>query len=42
MSEKTKLGNFFEDFSLGQTITHATPRTLTEGNVAASIPETAI
>ena len=34
MSEKTKLGNFFEDFCVGQTITHATPRTLTAGDVA--------
>jgi 2-methylfumaryl-CoA hydratase len=34
MSEKTRLGNFFEDFSVGQTIAHATPRTLTEGDVA--------
>ena len=34
MSSKTNSGNFFEDFRLGQTITHATPRTLTEGDVA--------
>ena len=34
MSEKTKLGNFFEDFCVGQTITHATPRTITAGDVA--------
>src|SRR5712691_8567695 len=27
-------GNFFEDFSLGQTIRHATPRTVTAGDVA--------
>ena len=27
-------GNFFEDFSLGQSLIHATPRTLTEGDVA--------
>ena len=27
-------GNFFEDFALGQTIRHATPRTLTQGDVA--------
>src|SRR5437764_10246497 len=26
--------NFFEDFALGQTIRHATPRTLTQGDVA--------
>jgi 2-methylfumaryl-CoA hydratase len=31
---KTTPGNFFEDFRLGQTITHATPRTVTEGDVA--------
>jgi 2-methylfumaryl-CoA hydratase len=35
MSEGKSLpGSFFEDFSLGQLITHATPRTLTEGDVA--------
>ena len=31
---KTNPGNFFEDFSLGQTIVHATPRTVTEGDVS--------
>src|SRR3954467_281923 len=31
---KTTPGNFFEDFRLGQKITHATPRTLTTGDVA--------
>jgi 2-methylfumaryl-CoA hydratase len=31
---KTGAGNFFEDFRLGQTIAHATPRTITEGDVA--------
>src|SRR3954469_8627589 len=31
---KTSAGNFFEDFRLGQTIRHATPRTLTVGDVA--------
>jgi len=31
---KTTPGNFFEDFRLGQTITHATPRTITAGDVA--------
>lgn len=33
---KTKItaGNFFEDFSLGQVIHHATPRTITEGDVS--------
>lgn len=34
MSAKNRLGNFFEDFRVGQTIAHATPRTLTEGDVA--------
>lgn len=34
MSEKTGLGNFFEDFRVGQTIAHATPRTVTAGDVA--------
>ena len=28
---KTSSGNFFEDFRLGQSITHATPRTVTAG-----------
>lgn len=31
---KTTSGNFFEDFHLGQTIAHATPRTVTTGDVA--------
>ena len=31
---KTNTGNFFEDFRLGQEITHATPRTLTDGDTA--------
>lgn len=34
MSNKTNPGNFFEDFRLGQEIIHATPRTVTEGDVA--------
>lgn len=34
MSDKTNPGNFFEDFSLGQEIRHATPRTVTAGDVA--------
>jgi 2-methylfumaryl-CoA hydratase len=34
MSNKTAAGNFFEDFSVGQTIRHATPRTVTVGDVA--------
>ena len=32
MSDKTNPGNYFEDFSLGQEIVHATPRTLSEGD----------
>lgn len=31
---KTDSGNFFEDFKHGQILKHATPRTLTEGDVA--------
>ena len=31
---KTNPGNFFEDFSIGQVIDHATPRTVTEGDRA--------
>src|ERR1700742_5141166 len=31
---KTNSGNFFEDFRLGQVIQHATPRTITAGDVA--------
>ena len=31
---KTNSGNFFEDFTLGQVIRHATPRTITTGDVA--------
>ena len=31
---KTNPGNYFEDFRLGQTIRHATPRTVTAGDVA--------
>lgn len=31
---KTNPGNFFEDFALGQVIAHATPRTVTAGDVA--------
>jgi 2-methylfumaryl-CoA hydratase len=34
MSEKTRPGNFFEDFTVGQVIRHATPRTVTEGDVS--------
>jgi 2-methylfumaryl-CoA hydratase len=31
---KTNAGNFFEDFRYGQIIPHATPRTVTDGDVA--------
>jgi 2-methylfumaryl-CoA hydratase len=31
---KTSAGNFFEDFRVGQMIAHATPRTITAGDVA--------
>jgi 2-methylfumaryl-CoA hydratase len=31
---KTNAGNFFEDFRFGQIIKHATPRTVTDGDVA--------
>jgi 2-methylfumaryl-CoA hydratase len=31
---KSSRGNFFEDFALGQTIHHATPRTVTDGDAA--------
>ena|GEM_PF-1129123 len=34
MSAKTRLGNYFEDFRLGQEIVHATPRTVTDGDIA--------
>jgi 2-methylfumaryl-CoA hydratase len=34
MNSKTNPGNFFEDFRLGQRLVHATPRTVTEGDVA--------
>jgi 2-methylfumaryl-CoA hydratase len=34
---KTELGNYFEDFRIGQEIRHATPRTVTEGDVATYI-----
>jgi 2-methylfumaryl-CoA hydratase len=33
-TSKTSLGNFFEDFRLGQVIRHATPRTVTTGDAA--------
>ncbi len=31
---KTNAGNFFEDFSIGQVIRHATPKTITAGDVS--------
>jgi 2-methylfumaryl-CoA hydratase len=34
MTTKTNPGNFFEDFRMGQEIRHATPRTVTDGDVA--------
>ncbi len=34
MLAKTKPGNYFEDFRLGQELIHAIPRTVTEGDVA--------
>jgi 2-methylfumaryl-CoA hydratase len=33
-SQKTNRGNFFEDFRVGQEIVHATPRTISSGDVA--------
>ncbi len=32
--QKTNPGNYFEDFSVGQVLHHATPRTVTEGDVS--------
>ncbi len=34
MATKTNPGRFFEDFEVGQTIRHATPRTITEGDAS--------
>jgi 2-methylfumaryl-CoA hydratase len=34
MNNKTNPGNYFEDFQLGQRIVHATPRTVTAGDVS--------
>jgi hypothetical protein len=34
VNTKTNTGNFFEDFKIGQQIRHATPRTVTLGDVA--------
>lgn len=36
-SSKVSLGNFFEDFHIGQIIQHATPRTITAGDSALYI-----
>lgn len=33
-TSKTRSGNFFEDFQIGQEIFHATPRTITDGDAA--------
>ena len=33
-TSKYKIGNFFEDFKMGQKIIHATPRTITSGDCA--------
>lgn len=37
MALKTNAGNFFEDFVAGATLTHAVPRTITEGDCALYI-----
>lgn len=34
---KARAGNFFEDFSLGQTLIHGTPRTVGEGDISLYI-----
>lgn len=34
MSTKNNRGNFFEDFTVGQVMVHATPRTVSDGDVA--------
>ncbi len=34
MQSKARLGNYFEDFAVGQVLAHATPRTVTAGDVA--------
>jgi 2-methylfumaryl-CoA hydratase len=34
MSTKTNPGNYFEDFRIGMSIVHATPRTVTDGDVS--------
>ncbi len=33
-ASKTQLGNFFEDFVVGQSLVHATPRTITHGDAS--------
>ncbi|MCG2634285.1 MAG: MaoC family dehydratase [Gammaproteobacteria bacterium] len=37
MADKYRLGNFFEDFSIGQKLVHPVPRTLTTGDAALYI-----
>ena len=37
MADKTRAGNFFEDFAAGQVFHHAVPRTVTEGDLALYI-----
>jgi len=37
MTDKTRAGNFFEDFKVGHVFQHAVPRTVTEGDVAIYI-----
>ncbi len=37
MSTKTRSGNFFEDFAVGQVFHHAVPRTVTEGDLSLYI-----
>ncbi|MEX2158438.1 MAG: MaoC family dehydratase [Dehalococcoidia bacterium] len=37
MATKTRSGNFFEDFAVGQVFHHAVPRTVTDGDVALYI-----
>jgi 2-methylfumaryl-CoA hydratase len=34
MATKSNPGNFFEDFKVGQVIRHATPRTITDGDIS--------
>jgi 2-methylfumaryl-CoA hydratase len=33
-ADKARAGNYFENFSIGQTLVHATPQTLTDGDIA--------